>query len=292
MPQYSLYGGGWIEANYLSADSNNTTTFATAVTSGGTTTLTSANYIHEFTGSSAQTVTLPSSGVTAGQQFMIINNSTGTVTVQSSASAVVDYVASGTEAFYTALTSNPTTAAHWEASTFYNATTTITVNTVALRDGAANITASGFVPRFTTAATSGGTTSLSAANSIYEFTGTSSQTVTLPSSVTAAGQHFTILNNSTGTVTVQSSAPNTIVALAPGTEETFTTLVATPTTAAHWRRKSAGFTSPSLTTPTLSTATPASASATGTTGTVVWDADYIYICTATNTWKRAAIATW
>lgn len=38
--------------------------------------------------------------------------------------------------------------------------------------------------------------------------------------------------------------------------------------------------------------TPASASATGTLGTVVWDADYIYVCIATNTWKRVAIATW
>ena len=38
--------------------------------------------------------------------------------------------------------------------------------------------------------------------------------------------------------------------------------------------------------------TPASATATGTTGQVCWDASYIYVCTATNTWKRAAIATW
>ena len=38
--------------------------------------------------------------------------------------------------------------------------------------------------------------------------------------------------------------------------------------------------------------TPASASATGTAGTIKWDASYIYVCTATNTWKRAAIATW
>jgi hypothetical protein len=38
--------------------------------------------------------------------------------------------------------------------------------------------------------------------------------------------------------------------------------------------------------------TPASASATGTTGEIAWDADYIYVCTATNTWKRVAIATW
>jgi hypothetical protein len=40
------------------------------------------------------------------------------------------------------------------------------------------------------------------------------------------------------------------------------------------------------------TKTPASAAATGTTGTIAWDADYIYVCTATDTWKRVAIATW
>jgi len=38
--------------------------------------------------------------------------------------------------------------------------------------------------------------------------------------------------------------------------------------------------------------TPASAAASGTAGTVTWDSSYIYICTATNTWKRVAIATW
>ena len=38
--------------------------------------------------------------------------------------------------------------------------------------------------------------------------------------------------------------------------------------------------------------TPASASATGTTGEICWDANYIYVCTATNTWKRTAISTW
>lgn len=38
--------------------------------------------------------------------------------------------------------------------------------------------------------------------------------------------------------------------------------------------------------------TPASATATGTEGDIVWDADYIYVCVATDTWKRVAIATW
>lgn len=39
-------------------------------------------------------------------------------------------------------------------------------------------------------------------------------------------------------------------------------------------------------------AAPASASATGVAGQIAYDSSYIYVCTATNTWKRAAIATW
>lgn len=38
--------------------------------------------------------------------------------------------------------------------------------------------------------------------------------------------------------------------------------------------------------------TPASASASGTTGMVCWDSNYVYVCVATDTWKRAAISTW
>lgn len=44
---------------------------------------------------------------------------------------------------------------------------------------------------------------------------------------------------------------------------------------------------------TIATAkTPASAADTGTTGDHCWDANFLYVCTATNTWKRAALATW
>lgn len=38
--------------------------------------------------------------------------------------------------------------------------------------------------------------------------------------------------------------------------------------------------------------TPASASDTGTQGQIAWDANYMYVCTATDTWKRVALATW
>lgn len=38
--------------------------------------------------------------------------------------------------------------------------------------------------------------------------------------------------------------------------------------------------------------TPASAAAAGVAGAITWDASFIYVCIAANTWKRVAIATW
>lgn len=37
---------------------------------------------------------------------------------------------------------------------------------------------------------------------------------------------------------------------------------------------------------------PASPTSTGVQGQIAWDADYFYVCTTTDTWKRVAIATW
>jgi len=38
--------------------------------------------------------------------------------------------------------------------------------------------------------------------------------------------------------------------------------------------------------------TPASATSAGAVGEICWDANYIYVCVSTNTWKRTAISTW
>lgn len=37
---------------------------------------------------------------------------------------------------------------------------------------------------------------------------------------------------------------------------------------------------------------PVANTSTGTTGQITWDGDYIYICVATDTWKRANLSTW
>jgi hypothetical protein len=44
--------------------------------------------------------------------------------------------------------------------------------------------------------------------------------------------------------------------------------------------------------PATKVSAPATATSTGVTGQIATDASYIYVCTATNTWKRVAISTW
>jgi hypothetical protein len=43
---------------------------------------------------------------------------------------------------------------------------------------------------------------------------------------------------------------------------------------------------------TLEGSAPASATSSGTAGDIRYDANYLYVCVATNTWKRSALATW
>jgi len=88
---------------------------------------------------------------------------------------------------------------------------------------------------YTTTATAAGTTTMTISSTeIQVWTGTSTQTVKLPTTSVVAGAGYTIVNNSTGSVTVQSSGANTILVLGAGMTGQFTAQVATPTTAANW----------------------------------------------------------
>ena len=42
----------------------------------------------------------------------------------------------------------------------------------------------------------------------------------------------------------------------------------------------------------MQSATPDSSSAPGYTGQICWDANYIYVCVAPDTWQRTATTTW
>ena len=167
------------------------------------------------------------------------NFSAGTVT----ASRLVSNVAQGTAPF---TVTSSTVVANLNASSVagYGPAQTAAANTVLARDPNANATARGFIPGFTTTVASATPVVLtcsavaSTTNQIQEFTGVATQTVRLPTTGVVAGQSWTIINNSTGAVTVQSSAAAAIgAALTTGTSAEFIALVAAPTTAAHWHRR-------------------------------------------------------
>lgn len=89
--------------------------YSTTATAAGTTTLTvNSSYAQFFTGSTTQTVVLPvTSTLNLGQEFYIVNNSTGAVTVNSSGGNLVKVLAAGTTALITCILTSGTTAASW-----------------------------------------------------------------------------------------------------------------------------------------------------------------------------------
>jgi hypothetical protein len=119
---------------------------------------------------------------------------------------------------------------------------------------------------YTTTVTAAGTTTLTSASSAAQFfTGTNTQTVTLPAVATLLlGNQFIINNNSTNTVIVQSSGANNVISVIAGLQVTLTCIAITGTTALSWSYEYTGnavitgsgalvlATSPSLTTPSFS----------------------------------------
>lgn len=90
-------------------------------------------------------------------------------------------------------------------------------------------------------ATAAGTTVLTNQSAYFQFfTGTSTQTITLPVvSTLAEGWTYHITNNSTGNLTVNSSGGNLVITVIPGTTAMVTCILTTGTTAASWE---AGYT--------------------------------------------------
>jgi len=89
--------------------------YTTTATAAGTTTLTSAsNNQQYFTGSTTQTVVLPvTSTLALGLSYLIVNNSTGVLTVQSSGANTITLVPAGSTVTCTCILVTGTTAASW-----------------------------------------------------------------------------------------------------------------------------------------------------------------------------------
>lgn len=107
---------GW-DTNKNFTSNNSITSYATTVTSGSPVVLVvGSKYQQYFTGSAAQTVTLPvTSTLVLGQSFQVVNNSSAIVTVQSSGSNTITAMAANTQAVFTCILTSGTTAASWNS---------------------------------------------------------------------------------------------------------------------------------------------------------------------------------
>ena len=187
--------------------------YTTTATASGTTTLGStATSMQVFTGTSTQTVLLPSTtGLSVGKRYTVINNSTGALTIQTSAGGAISTQAANTMGTYTVTS---TGSELWVSAVVPFASSVPT-------DG------------YTTTATAAGTTTLtSTATSMQVFSGTSTQTVKLPStSGLSVGKRYTVVNNSTGALTIQDFGAGAIAIQGPSTTATY---VVTTTASENW----------------------------------------------------------
>ncbi len=236
-------------------------------TAAGTTTLTSAStQTQVFTGNNVQAVLLPTTGIVAGQQYQIINNSNQSVTVQSSGANTILAVGASTAATFTALVATPTTAANWKHQLTFNGSTMTGasfVGTVAIGSGVQqpNITL-GATANVAYAASAGAWSDLSSTGDLVLRSGASNVLLTA--------------RNSTGAIVFTTGATETEKMRLSNAGN----LTVTGTVQANGNPVG------------VKVAVPASATATGVLGQWAADTSYIYVCTAANVWARAALTTW
>ena len=119
------------------------------------------------------------------------------------------------------------------AAAAYN--TTPTASTLAEWDSSKNLSANAFTPQTTSTATAGGTTTMDITyTQVQVWTGSSNQTIKLPTTSVSAFAEYRFINQSSGTLTIQSSGGNTVATLAANGFATFVAQKATPTAAADW----------------------------------------------------------
>lgn len=212
----------------------NTSTYLNArvIQNGNTTTYTDGLYLGYGNASSGATRLYGGGDTTTNVSIGTGGTLTASGTV--SGTRLISTIATGT-APLTVSSTTVVTNLNADLLDGYNTSTTAAASTVAVRDSNNNLLADNFIPTATSTATAAGITTLDiTATQIQVFTGTLTQTVKLPTTGVLAGQSYTIVNNSTGAVAVQSSAGNAITSLAASTTGIFTAIVSTPTTDAHW----------------------------------------------------------
>jgi hypothetical protein len=186
------------DANANTQANNLIENFATTATAAGTTTLSvSSAYNQQFTGSTTQTVVLPdATTLVVGQQFAILNRSTGAVTVNNHGASLVATVGASTQAYITC-TSIGSSNGTWDVSSSASGgggSGTVTTVSVASANGFTGTVANATSTPAITMATSvtgvlkGNGTAISAATSGTDYSaGTSGLSTGIVKSTTSTG---------------------------------------------------------------------------------------------------------
>ena len=218
---------------------------SSATTIAGLTSVTSTTFVGALTGNASTATTLATTRAIYGNNF-------------DGSAALTGIIAStygGTGNGFTKF-SGPATAE--KTFTLPNASATILTDnaTVTVAQGGTGVTTStgsganvlGTAPTislpvidniklgYATTATAAGTTTLTSSSAHQQFfTGSTTQTIVLPvTSTLTIGMSYSIENNSTGILTIQSSGANTIGTIPSGLTALLTVIATTTTTAADW----------------------------------------------------------
>jgi hypothetical protein len=204
--------------------------YTTTATAAGTTTLTVASTHQQFfTGTTTQTIVLPvTSTLVLGLSYLVENNSTGNLTVNSSGSNLVGTILPGTTALCTCILTSGTTAASWDFDFVGYSTNTGTGSNV-LATSPTLVTPVLGTPTSgnLTSCTADGTNKVGYLNIPNSGAKTSSYTlvvgdvgkfielgtsgtVVVPASVFSAGDAISIFNNTSATISCTCSAVTTV----------------------------------------------------------------------------------
>ncbi len=196
---------GWDANKNFSAD-NFIEGYATTATAAATTTLTVDSVGTQFfTGSTTQTVVMPvTSTLVLGQQYYIVNTSSGNVTIQSSGANTIQVMASGTSVYITCILTSGTTDASWHAEYAFNGGSG-TVTNVATGAG---LTGGPITTTGTISLDASITIGASAPSTSVNIAGTTGYT-TLPKNPKFSAHPSGLLSNVTGDGTVYTIIYNT-----------------------------------------------------------------------------------
>jgi hypothetical protein len=241
-----INAGGFGNAGAIYTDSIIVTANATAknfintpdstATAGGITTLTAASSgVQVFTGTTTQTVRLPStSTIGLGRVIRIINQSTGDITVETGHPSYLTVVSTGYSSEFMCVS----TATNFEYAWTYGPLRAIASNAGVNTLNLASTISKNFIDLVSSTATSGNVTYLfSYSSGVQVLTGSTYHTIRMPDVTTLTlGRVFRIINQSSGgsIFIVTSDGATPIVSIPIGYSAEFTCVLLTGTTAASW----------------------------------------------------------